>query len=86
MQSLNFITEETEKENYLPNINKLNYEEKKFKDNYILELPEKIEDDENDNKEYENENNISSFINKKKSRNIYFKRKIISYRISRKKQ
>ena len=65
MQSLNSITEETENENYLPNINILNYEEKKIKDNYILELPEKIEDDENDNKEDENENYISSFINKK---------------------
>ena len=31
MQSLNSITEETENENYLPNINKLNYEEKKLK-------------------------------------------------------
>ena len=29
-------------------------------------MPEIIEDDENDNKEDENENNISSFINKKK--------------------
>ena len=77
MQSLNSITEETENENYLPNINKLNYEEKKIKDNYILELPEKIEDDENDNKEDENEKNISYFINKK-NQGIYILREKLS--------
>ena len=46
MQSLNSITEETENENDLPNINKLNYE-KIIKDKYILELPEIMEDDGN---------------------------------------